>query len=284
MDSRIRDDHSYNPKDWRSAPLLPQALHQNKAFFRTHPDRGFYTSNSSWPSSPQRFSRSPFPVQRYEDRLANRYPREKPGIAKRHLRPTAGGAPLATCSSCMSLLQMPADFIVSRNGLHRLKCWSCSTILKFSLENKKHLVPYHPILQDPPQSNLDDNSDTMKQQTSHVYPVSCSDDYGVSFKSYSTEGEPSSAAAAPPSEPPGNYVSAGASTSEALDTEELSRSGGFPLGPLHRLMGYSSVSQVFKGPEPVHPSKYSNHAGEKSQKADKLRMLKKEKRLKQEIE
>lgn len=57
---------------------------------------------------------------------------ERPQTVKRHCRPYLGGAPFVICCNCFKLLQLPADFLLSRNGLHKLRCGFCSEVLKYT--------------------------------------------------------------------------------------------------------------------------------------------------------
>ncbi|XP_054793930.1 uncharacterized protein LOC129299488 isoform X2 [Prosopis cineraria] len=56
----------------------------------------------------------------------------------------AGGAPFITCRNCFKLLQLPADFLLFKRVCHQLKCGHCSEILKFSLQDRSHIVSYDP--------------------------------------------------------------------------------------------------------------------------------------------
>ncbi|KAJ4911629.1 Uncharacterized protein Rs2_06250 [Raphanus sativus] len=52
--------------------------------------------------------------------------RRKP-VAKRHIRPTAGGAPLVSCYHCSQNLQLPADYLIFKRKYHLLRWGTCTT-------------------------------------------------------------------------------------------------------------------------------------------------------------
>ncbi|GAV56895.1 DUF3133 domain-containing protein [Cephalotus follicularis] len=54
----------------------------------------------------------------------------------RHCQPVAGGAPFLTCYNCFELLQLPKKVIMAKNQ-QRLQCGSCSTVINFTVVNKK---------------------------------------------------------------------------------------------------------------------------------------------------
>lgn len=140
-----------------------------------------------------------------------KYSRERHHLVKRHIRPVVGGAPFLVCYRCSEVLQLPADFLLFRRRCHQLRCSSCSVILKFSLQNQTHILPYTDLVPDaiappPSEAEVDGCSDVnnrMKLASSVSYAgifphpdiVSFSDGYGPSLGiSCSTEGEPLSSA------------------------------------------------------------------------------------------
>ncbi|KAL4620669.1 hypothetical protein ACB092_06G171900 [Castanea dentata] len=308
--------HCY-PQDWQCSVQLPvPILHHNKGSCWVHPGHNLYNSYSSCPSSPQWYVDSKFPMcsretksaeQRHKGHEVKKYLREKQHLVKRHFRPIAGGAPIITCYSCLSPLQLPADFVLSRRRFHRLRCGACSELLKFSLQNSTHIVPYSLNAVDPPPSEVDDYSDSINRRlvsASHSHanaclqadPVSCSDDYGLSYcKSGSTEADPVSITSfhalqgninernlsyeSDPFKPMGerkkfvlnqsqkkqknfghdtSRPSSNLSKEEKLSSEieELPATSSTPL---HQLMGYSLPSQVINGsgPSGTRGSSYS---------------------------
>ncbi|XP_049344042.1 uncharacterized protein LOC125808380 [Solanum verrucosum] len=170
-------------------------------------------------SSPQHYSSSEYSRWDHDTKSDDRrhkdhemkklYLREKYS-KMRHLRPVAGGAPIISCYYCNELLQLPADFLLFKRRCHQLRCNACRKVLKFSLQNQIHVVPFHAEALAPPPSEVDDNTGvTDHQNLAYEYHlnscprterISCSDDLGPSFcRSISTEGEPS----LPPIQPRG---------------------------------------------------------------------------------
>lgn len=162
-------------------------------------------------SSPQHYSSSEYSRwdrdtksddRRHKDHeMKKLYLREKYS-KMRHLRPVAGGAPIISCYYCNELLQLPADFLLFKRRCHQLRCNACRKVLKFSLQNQIHVVPFHVEALAPPPSEVDDNTGATDQQNlAYEYHlnscprterISCSDDLGPSFcRSVSTEGESS---------------------------------------------------------------------------------------------
>ncbi|XP_038723592.1 uncharacterized protein LOC120015299 isoform X2 [Tripterygium wilfordii] len=305
---RRRMDSCSCPSDSQnSAQLPPFGPFHNKGHCRIHPSQNFHPSYASCPLSPQQHLYSESPLhsretksddQRHKDHGVKRYLREKQHSGKKLLRPIADAAPLITCHSCLKLLQLPADFLVFRRRCHRLKCGSCSEVIKFSVKNGTHLVPYSPNFKDPPPSEIDAYSDSDRRNlasASHpsespkVRPVSCSDDYCFS-KSCSSDVDPASFTPLHPV--PGNAgdrkipsdslkskqerknrrslfsketenknknpVEGCMSTEPSASTwkarrmsSEIEELPPRSVSPLHRLMGYSSPTELIKGPGPA---------------------------------
>ncbi|CAH8382147.1 unnamed protein product [Eruca vesicaria subsp. sativa] len=189
---------------------------------RNHP--GWYSgqlhsSYSSYPESPQRPMEYPRwsheIVSDAEDHQRNRHAghhhhdlqarrlKERQRVAKRHIRPTAGGAPFVSCYSCSQNLQLPVDFLIFKKKYHLIRCGRCTTVLRFSLQSRTHLVP---AVKRDIKANRSSNSalESLRVKAPSKQPE-----------------KPSSSA----------------------QEEEIPVARG---SPLHRLMGYSTVSQVFK--------------------------------------
>ncbi|GLT88500.1 hypothetical protein SLE2022_065240 [Rubroshorea leprosula] len=297
LNSRLQGDPSCScchPQGWRySAQFHPSIFHPNQECCMDHAGQCSY---SSCPASPQRYVESDFSTwnpytkssdKRYRDHELKKCSREKHYSIKRHIRPTAGGAPFVTCYSCSKLLQLPADFLLFKRGFHQLRCGSCSKVLKFSLKDRIHIVPYEPVLVVPPPSEADSYSNvgnkglvstSLDRGCLRPDPVSYSDDYGLCSTdpgslepSHELQGNAEhvrhiSYGSSKPTEekepvlnqprniyknPMEKYSSVGTSSnmyhgSEKVSSEieELPRRGG---SPLHRLMGYSSASEVMYG-------------------------------------
>ncbi|CAH8270115.1 unnamed protein product [Arabidopsis lyrata] len=180
-----------------------------------------HNSYSSYSASPQRPMEQPEYHRRWrreivsdvEDHHRNRHAghhhelqtrrlKERQRVAKRHVRPTAGGAPFVSCYSCSENLQLPVDFLIFKRKHHLLRCGTCTSVLRFSLQSRTHLVP------------------------------AVTHDINANRNSNSTSESPRDKAPSKPEK-----------LRSSVQDEELPVSRG---SPLHRLMGYSTVSQVFK--------------------------------------
>ncbi|AEE79519.1 putative protein [Arabidopsis thaliana] len=73
-------------------------------------------------------------------RNKKRYVRERNPVVKRHILPSAGGAPFATCSYCLELLQLPQVSPQGKRQRYQVRCGSCSGVLKFSIREKADTV------------------------------------------------------------------------------------------------------------------------------------------------
>ncbi|MBA0629264.1 hypothetical protein Godav_023848 [Gossypium davidsonii] len=273
-----------HPQAWQhSEQLPPPVFPHNRGFCRACRGHNCYNSFSSCPSSPQRHLGSDFSNwihesqsddQRYRDHEMKRYLREKHHSARRHIRPTAGGAPFLTCYYCITPLQLPADFLLFKRRFHQLRCGACSKVLKLSLQEGTHIVPYDLVAEAPPPSEVEDHSEAINvgisglASSSHgnlqADPMSYSDDYGHSFCiSCSTDGDPVShtkfhhlqGSNADFKNMSSRSSKAGPSRSKR-GSSEIEGLPPKPGGsPLHRLMGYSSLSQVLRGIGPSFSSK-----------------------------
>lgn len=180
-----------------------------------------HNSYSSYSASPQRPMEPPEYHPRWsreivsdvEDLQRNRHAghhhelqtrrlKERQRVAKRHVRPTAGGAPFVNCYSCSENLQLPVDFLIFKRKHHLLRCGTCATVLRFSFQSRTHLVP------------------------------AVTHNINANRSSTSTSESPRDKAPSKPEK-----------LSSSIQDEELPVARG---SPLHRLMGYSTVSQVFK--------------------------------------
>ena len=139
--------YCFPPERQWSAELPPHVVHQHEELYRFHPGHKSYLSRSTGPSSPRLYGhgtkhdnlrrRAPEVKQR-------QYHRQKQTLPKQHFRSVAGGAPFVTCYNCFQLLQLPADFLLYKRACHQLRCGACSEVLRFSLQNRIHIVPYGP--------------------------------------------------------------------------------------------------------------------------------------------
>uniref|UniRef100_A0A453I5J7 Uncharacterized protein n=1 Tax=Aegilops tauschii subsp. strangulata TaxID=200361 RepID=A0A453I5J7_AEGTS len=154
--------------------------------------------------------------------------------ASRNLcRPVLRGAPFVLCSNCLRLVQLPTDFAIPSRGTRRLQCGSCAQVLSYSYRdpNRKKLEsPFggdESSTDDSEIHQVSDDHNTGAHQA-EPYSDSYSEEYGISAGvSYSTEDERPL------------HVSRNSSFN-TIDE----RSG--KESKLHRLMGYSSASELMR--------------------------------------
>ncbi|GAB2288054.1 hypothetical protein Dimus_022398 [Dionaea muscipula] len=209
--------------------------------------------------------------QRYHEQMRSRVKsRKKDQPVQQYIRPIAGGAPFITCYRCLELLHLPADFL-PQGSSQRLKCGACSKLLKFSLQNEHHIVPYVP--KGKPHLIRAVENDKSKRLTS---VSTCQSNYNlshhdVSERSCSNTGDAQVAGIQEEKEMHLHYSfvaldrqkhrlesedftnkgmvveephdPAGASFSYSGQQKVLARS----RSPLHRLMGYTSPTDVLQG-------------------------------------
>ncbi|KAG6404332.1 hypothetical protein SASPL_136578 [Salvia splendens] len=266
-----------NQQDWQYRKNGHRAIHADHNCCGSSNSSSHHRYANSEPSS---WGRETKPERL--DEIRRLHLREKYSTAKRRLRPIAGGAPVLTCYHCSQLLQLPVDFLLFKKRYHQLMCNACHKVMKFSVVKGNHLVPYVADARAPPPSEAGDysggnirrNMEPVPQSISckHVESVSYSDEYGRSFcRSCSTEGEASADGAKGDSYD--RKMSSGGGYYEDRKLKGVSKEGGESAGPssrsvawrnattsvseieelpplsnspLHRLMGYSTPSKVFK--------------------------------------
>lgn len=177
---------------------------------------------------------------------------------RNHCRPVLRGAPFVICSNCVRLVQLPTDFAVPSRGTRRLQCGSCSGILSYSYRDPSRKKPQSPFGGDEYSTDGYDYEVRHRQQAAadggfeQADPVSYSEEYGISFgvsHSTSTEdGQPL-------------YVSRNSSFNTADGREGTD-------GKLHRLMGYSSASELLRRYSPDLFESFDGRAPKPSERAD----------------
>ncbi|CAA3018392.1 Hypothetical predicted protein [Olea europaea subsp. europaea] len=254
------------PQDWYCSPQFSSHSVCNDSLH----------SRASSSSIPWHYMSSE--VSLLDDQMKRSYSRERYQVAKRHIRPIAGGAPLLTCYKCSELLQLPANFLLFEKKFHRLRCSACREVLKFSLLKGKNIVQYIPDVFAPPQSEVDNCNDATSKRNSVPNSRSnprpnakrglYSDDNEQSCRSSST-GESSLTRSsydrlqmnasnnkiASVNESMGDRKMKSTlresqtkeslkSTKESTSTSSKKESAELEGLPLHQLMGYSSISRV----------------------------------------
>ncbi|TKW36541.1 hypothetical protein SEVIR_2G447100v4 [Setaria viridis] len=159
-------------------------------------------------------------------------PRKPPPAAKEakrrlpprnHCRPMLKGAPFIVCSSCFTLVQVPADFAVSTKTVRKLRCGACSTVLSYSYRDPARKKAY--------QDSLDQFSTDGSELHGGGGCAGQPDPFapfvdGFGLSSYSTEDD--------------HPLHVSRNTS--FDTMD----GTKVVGRLHRLMGYGSASELLR--------------------------------------
>ncbi|KAG7561086.1 putative zinc-ribbon domain plant [Arabidopsis thaliana x Arabidopsis arenosa] len=112
------------------------------------------------------------------------YVRERNPVVKRHILPSAGGAPFATCSYCLELLHLPQVSPQGKRKRYQVRCGSCSGVLKFSIREKADTVLDSPSFVDYGMDFADENvtnhQDSASEGHEEIYPdgnhLPCLDD------------------------------------------------------------------------------------------------------------
>ncbi|OEL14852.1 hypothetical protein BAE44_0024132 [Dichanthelium oligosanthes] len=159
---------------------------------------------------------------------------------RNHCRPVLGGAPFVICSNCVRLVQLPTDFAVPSKGTRQLQCGSCSEVLSYSYRDPSRKRPQSPFGGDEYSTDGYEVHHQLEGAADHYAadfeqqadPVSYSEEYGLSFGvSHSTSTEDGRPL----------YVSRNSSFNTADERAASGRDG-----KLHRLMGYSSASELLR--------------------------------------
>lgn len=249
-----------SPVVWHRSSQLPLgSICCKKSHLAAYTNHNYYTS----PEYSKR-CQEPKPSDQRKLHIGERYAKT------RHVLPFLGGAPIVSCHYCSELLQLPADFGLFKRKCYKLRCNSCKKVLEFNFHNRTDVVPS--VISDdmvekpeslapaPPPSEAGESERKFSlapKRCPHAESLSYSDDdLGPSFcRSCSTEVEPvedrkmKSVMRELSRSKPGNswkqFESSGPSNwgkSSSEIEEEHPTSGS----PLHRLMGYSTISQVFR--------------------------------------
>ena len=143
---------------------------------------------------------------------------------KQHCRPVLKGAPFIVCSSCFTLVQVPAGFAVESARVRELRCGACSAVLSYSYrdpDRKKHVDQRGAVGASPARYHVGARPDLF----------SFIEDFAGGVSSYSTTED----------ERP-LHVSRNSSFDTVVAAEEM---GARPRNSsLHRLMGYGSASEL----------------------------------------
>ncbi|XP_051213633.1 uncharacterized protein [Lolium perenne] len=140
---------------------------------------------------------------------------------KQHCRPVLKGAPFIVCSSCFTLVQVPAGFAVASARVRDLRCGACSAVLSYSYRDPDRKKPAAS-----PARHVGARPDLF----------SFIEDFAGGVSSYSTTED----------ERP-LHVSRNSSFDTDVAAEEAAAAAARPQrqgNSLHRLMGYGSASEL----------------------------------------
>ncbi|OIV98081.1 hypothetical protein TanjilG_09574 [Lupinus angustifolius] len=226
--------------------------------YRSYPRHDCWSSNST----PHRFKTSQFPVfgretksgdQMYMFPEVKKYVRRKQNLGKRYYKPVAGGAPFVTCHKYLNLLHLPSDFLLFERACHQIKCGGCSEILKFALQNGNHIASYSPSAIGSPSGDFDDQKEVINNSSnlpskSHAnyYHYTPADPISISAEREKTASRHSSTSKAPVKADQSPELSSNMTVSWKLSSEKEAKQPR-KSPPLHKLMGYTSPSQVIRG-------------------------------------
>uniref|UniRef100_A0ACD5WND1 Uncharacterized protein n=1 Tax=Avena sativa TaxID=4498 RepID=A0ACD5WND1_AVESA len=150
--------------------------------------------------------------------------RRAPPPPKHHCRPVLKGAPFIVCSSCFTLVQVPAGFAVASARVRDLRCGACSAVLSYSYRDpdRKKPVDHHGAVGSSPARH---GAGARPDLFSFI------EDFAGGVSSYSTTED----------ERP-LHVSRNSSFDTVVAAGETAAR---PHGnSLHRLMGYGSASEL----------------------------------------
>lgn len=157
---------------------------------------------------------------------------KRPPPPRNYCLPVLRGAPFVICSSCVSLVQLPAEFAVPSRGTRRLRCGSCSEVLSYSYRDPGARKRLQSPFGGDEYEQAAGGHNAAAGFFGEADPVSYSEEYGLSFGiGHSTSTEDGQQPL---------YVSRNSSFN-TVDERTGTRDG-----KLHRLMGYSSASEVLQ--------------------------------------
>ncbi|BFG22121.1 hypothetical protein CerSpe_083950 [Prunus speciosa] len=164
-------------------------------------------AHTRWPSD-QPHTRWPSDLNSHMDSFAHSRP-ERVVLASggRRCLPFSGGAPFVTCNNCFELLQLPKRALIGEKNQQKMRCGACSTVIDFSVSNKKLVLSHHAEAHQNPSEVNNSLNEVVKDSTSHshgrvtgVYAHFSSDDYDNSgYDFHSIDREPVLLSTAPSS-------------------------------------------------------------------------------------
>ncbi|CAH8307014.1 unnamed protein product [Eruca vesicaria subsp. sativa] len=129
--SQVHDPRYHNLYGPSSSATSHRSVYSERSYQAdTTPLRSQYSEHPKSGTSKEKSSQ----------RGKKKYVRKKNPVVKRYVLPSAGGAPFATCSYCLELLQLPQVSLRGKHKMYQVRCGSCSGVLKFSVREKADTV------------------------------------------------------------------------------------------------------------------------------------------------
>ncbi|KAL2233812.1 protein ENHANCED DISEASE RESISTANCE 4 [Sesamum indicum] len=191
-------------------PTLPSAYSDKYSDVRN--DRTFNYQNNPGPFGSREYNHSisnPPPLRSHSAQSqarwssdvsseADRFIRQRPPRVHlpsggRHCHPIAGGAPFLTCYNCFELLLLPKKVLSKKKGRKKMRCKACSTVIVFTLSDKKLVVTIdveaedNPVEVDNKHHVLSTRGDGHLNQTRTTFSSDDYDNSGYDFHSMDRE-------------------------------------------------------------------------------------------------
>ncbi|KAL0724818.1 hypothetical protein Bca4012_039417 [Brassica carinata] len=165
--SQLHDPRYHNLYVPSSSATSHRSVYSERSYQAdTAPLRSTYSDHSKSGTSREKSSQ----------REKKKYLRKRKPVVKRYVLPSAGGAPFATCSYCLELLQLPQVSLHGKHKGYQVRCGSCSGVLKFSVREKEDTVVDSPGFAEDTVTN---HQDSASEGHEEIYPadshLSCSD-------------------------------------------------------------------------------------------------------------
>ncbi|CAH2063970.1 unnamed protein product [Thlaspi arvense] len=128
-------DGKYNHWSSSQSQAHDHNLYESSSYATPH--RSMYSERSYQADIAPLRSTSETSSEKSSLRDKKEYVRKRNHVVKRYVLPSAGGAPFATCSYCLELLQLPQVSLHGKHKRYQVRCGSCSGVLKFSSVREK---------------------------------------------------------------------------------------------------------------------------------------------------
>ncbi|KAM7275849.1 hypothetical protein ACFE04_017715 [Oxalis oulophora] len=132
--------HNNRFSDLPSNPIMYHS--ENPAVFGSHSHNVRTSAPPMTVHGPQPHSRWPSDVNLENNGFSHFRPPRNVVLASSgtRCRPVAGGAPFLTCHNCFELLKLPKKVKLIGRNQQRLRCGACSTVISFTVADKKLIL------------------------------------------------------------------------------------------------------------------------------------------------